>query len=1045
VSCGPCRHGGCGACGDATCVCACHEPALVPPSNPPGQSTLGVRLGDQRDFFAAALHGLSDGERPALRELGTRELDDPTIAFLDAWSVAADVLTFYRERLTNDGYLRTTTDETALRELVALVGFEPRPGVAATAHLAYLLDKAAAPVEIPLRAKAQTVPAPGEQMQTFETDEKFVARAEWSQMAARTTRPAKITLVDALLRSTLRLSDTGLFVRPGERVLFVFENEPGFQVMREVASAKADIQAGYVELQLKPRLLIEPKEALRLALDLERVRNDVMTALGKLPIGPTPPVLVVLSKSIVSFLLGGSAGDATSALPPGAEDAEQSSLLERLRGIFKDMQGLRASPLRQTRPSTIEDVLSTIRRAPIAQLASRRLLSRDVTTGLNIGGDDRWALLRATTPEASTNLSAVLDALPASEVSSVSAPTVYLMRTTTGAFGAMAPPLFNRDGKLDPTPRNVEDLDERFSFLDNVVEGVQAGSLVVFDRHRSVDKRGFFRRLRIARVLSAQTVAREGYGISGKATRLELVSLDGGTAVNLSEDRLSDGPEEVFQKTLLDVLRNILYFVQSEAVTLAGDAETTDVFGDEIELQFRVDGLEPGQSVIVAGERTDILDANNVPVPRVRGAELAMIGSVAQRAHPDAPGDTLHTLIGLVKPLAYSYLRSSVTVYGNVIKASHGETLTEVLGSGDASRAGQRLALKRGPLTFVTAPSVAGVESSELIRVNGKRYQRVASLLDADANAHAYQLDVDAGGGGTLSFGGARLPSGQQNVRANYRVGIGSPGNVKAEQISLLTTRPLGVTGVLNPLRASGGADRDGPERIRRNAPLAARALAPLSRCVSVADYAALARRFAGIGHAEAVKLSDGAAQVVHVTLAGVDDIPLDLEGELLGNLRLAFAKYGDPSYPVEIAVRELKVLVLQAKVAIEPDASWDFVEPVLRRRLLDTFGIERRRLAQSAYLSEAVAVIQGTAGVAWVDVDTFGGITENEVRSEAALALAVAGLTPAREVVAARASANRDWKPSSETSGAKLPRFFPAQLAVLLPEVTGLLALNPI
>ena len=96
-----------------------------------------------------------------LRALTTRDTSDPTIALLDAWAIVADVLTFYRERLTNEGYLRTAQDGRALRELAALVGFQPRPGVSASAYLAYALDKDAAPVVIPQRAKAQTIPRAG--------------------------------------------------------------------------------------------------------------------------------------------------------------------------------------------------------------------------------------------------------------------------------------------------------------------------------------------------------------------------------------------------------------------------------------------------------------------------------------------------------------------------------------------------------------------------------------------------------------------------------------------------------------------------------------------------------------------------------------------------------------------------------------------------------------------------------------------------------------------------------------------------------------------
>jgi hypothetical protein len=62
----------------------------------------------------------------------------------------------------------------------------------------------------------------------------------------------------------------------------------------------------------------------------------------------------------------------------------------------------------------------------------------------------------------------------------------------------------------------------------------------------------------------------------------------------------------------------------------------------------------------------------------------------------ELPGDTLHTTLIFVEPLAYTYKRDTVTINANVAKASHGETRKEVLGSGDGSKALQQFTLKRG-------------------------------------------------------------------------------------------------------------------------------------------------------------------------------------------------------------------------------------------------------------------------------------------------------------------------------------------------------------
>src|SRR5512147_1137707 len=97
-----------------------------------------------------------DGLRP-LFALTTRERYDPSIALLDAWAIVGDILTFYQERIANEGYLRTATERRSIIELARLVGYRLRPGVAATVYLAYTLDNNINDeVIIPVGARAQS-------------------------------------------------------------------------------------------------------------------------------------------------------------------------------------------------------------------------------------------------------------------------------------------------------------------------------------------------------------------------------------------------------------------------------------------------------------------------------------------------------------------------------------------------------------------------------------------------------------------------------------------------------------------------------------------------------------------------------------------------------------------------------------------------------------------------------------------------------------------------------------------------------------------------
>jgi hypothetical protein len=157
-----------------------------------------------------------------------------------------------------------------------------------------------------------------------------------------------------------------------------------------------------------------------------------------------------------------------------------------------------------------------------------------------------------------------------------------------------------------------------------------------------------------------------------------------------------------------------------------------------------------------------------------------------------------------------------------------------------------------------------------------------------------------------------------------------------------------------------------------------------LDRLVSVQDYADFARTFAGIGKAASRKLSDSKHQLVHVTIAGTDDIPIDETSDLYKNLVIALRKFGDPDLPVQVELRELVVVVLSAKVRLARDYQWDPMATEIRAALLDTFGFQKRTLGQPAFLSEVISSIQKIDGVAYVDVDAFGGIPEKKAELDA-------------------------------------------------------------
>jgi len=892
----------CSACGEHACACGCGAGARTPLSlyNRPGLDALAYRAGTWAAFRATMQMDLSDAALPALARLRTREADDPAIALLDAWAVGADVLTFYQERIANEGYLRTAIERRSVLELGRLVDYRLRPGVAASVYLAYTIEKDSPPVTIPAGARAQSVPAPGEQMQTFETAEPLESRNEWNALRPRLTRPPAITRAALATLSDLAFRGATTGLKPNDWLVFEFSDglAPTARQVRDVVP------------------------------DMARQRTQV------------------------TLLPTIDAGAHAMAAAHEAMAAEAHDAMAAGEGR-----------------SRLASMIGALRQPPNPQPAGAWQLSRDAATALGRASDVRPQLLLHLDRRLADSFYAAWRSLPTPDgAAQVSA--VYAQRVAATRFGYNAPTPTrlekDADGVYQTRPAGEwplkSDEHDDLLYLDNAYDGILPGSYAIVTTPAVQETPATVALRRIAAVL---VHPRTAYGISGKSTQLTLEAGEEEGDGHLAVRRAAAA-------TIANSVRLQQVYVQSEPLELAdvllGENVPDGTQANRLTLDTAVDGLEAGRWVIVEGQRADVPGTD-----AVRAAEAVMLAAVEQGADARLPGDTVHsTLVFANQGLAYRYRRDSVTVYANVVLATHGETRHEVLGSGSGADAMQAFVLKQPPLTYVSASTVDGVQSTLVVRVNGLQWHETGNLAFVDGRARRFVTATDDEGRTRVQFGdgahGARLPSGIANVEASYRNGIGQPGNVQARQISLLGTKPLGVKEVINPLRASGGADAETRDQARRNVPLAVRAL---DRLVSVADYADFARTFGGVGKAVASRLG---AQVV-VTVAGAADAPIEISSDLYRNLLQALQRYGDPSLAVRLAVRERLALTLSARVGLAADYAWVNVEPQLRTALLDRFGFERRALAQDAYLSEVIGCLQAVAGVAWVDVDAFDSL----------------------------------------------------------------------
>jgi len=550
----------------------------------------------------------------------------------------------------------------------------------------------------------------------------------------------------------------------------------------------------------------------------------------------------------------------------------------------------------------------------------------------------------------------------------------------------------------------------------------------------------------------AQIVSRSDYGLTQKVTQIDLDD----TETNWTKSwRPSPDPDpnsiSYLRKTIAIVPIKNLPLAESRLIATIGKeadgsglslahefaAETNQIELDGIYL-----GLRPGQWIAVQGERS--------ASPGVISHELCRITYVRHKLRK-LPGDTVHTRIFLDRGLEHTYRRDTVTIYANVARATHGETVTQhALGSGDASQVFQAMPMVRGPLTYLPAATPSGIESTLTLRVKNLRWHEKDSLLESASSDRDFSVHTDETSRSSVQFGdgktGARLPTGRENVQAQYRVGLGSAGNVKAGAITQLAgNKPLGLKEVINPLPATGGAGPENADQIRSNASLAVMAL---DRLVSVRDYADFARNYAAIEKAIARRFLVGGQPTVHVTIAGAGDIPIAEDSELLGHLQQAFRKLGDRLQVVRIETRELLLIFLSVRIRILTDHDWASVESAVRTQLYETLGFPRQELSQDVYLSKVHAAIQSVEGVAYVDVEVFAPLDQRKF--EDALkksATSGTGGNPLDDVFKSLLASTGLPKPkipvlSSRVVGGGIR---PAQIAYLSPDVPDSLFITEI
>lgn len=420
------------------------------------------------------------------------------------------------------------------------------------------------------------------------------------------------------------------------------------------------------------------------------------------------------------------------------------------------------------------------------------------------------------------------------------------------------------------------------------------------------------------------------FGLSGKVTRLRL---------DIGENLSRFGRRETIVNAVSERLPAALM-------------PLLDPVGDVPGGTPNVLDVAPTSPALRVGRFVAVTGLTEAGTPAVETATLTAVTRLA---------DGTQRLV-LDPALTRAYHPGTVVVHANLARATHGETVHQVLGSGDGRVAFPRFRLRRAPLTYVRSTTAAtGAVAALEVRVEGVAWTEVPTLFDAGPHDQAYVVRQDADGNTDVVFGdgihGARLPTGRENVRATYRVGIGEDGRAAPGQVSLPLRKPLGIARISNLAAAHDLAPPEDLEQARTNAPLRIRTL---DRAVSVADYEDFARGYAGIGHARADLVWDGRVETVVLSVLAADGGPASTA--LLGDLRATLDGARENRAPrrVEAGV----VIDVGASLLLDVDPRYEPapVREAVVAALLERFG--SLPLGTPLVSASVLVVAAGTPGV---------------------------------------------------------------------------------
>lgn len=346
------------------------------------------------------------------------------------------------------------------------------------------------------------------------------------------------------------------------------------------------------------------------------------------------------------------------------------------------------------------------------------------------------------------------------------------------------------------------------------------------------------------------------------------------------------------------------------------------------------------------------------------GSGTRTIPKGTQVTSPYVPGLDAPVIFETDDDLTVSLSGSGTTT--GTVGATQGQTVSnETLGTSDGT-----------PDQFFTLAVSSVIDASWTVQVGTvdpvtqqtvwTTYAYYPRLADAGPTSPAYTVFYNDRGAAFILFGdnvNGQIPPNGASIRATYRVGGGTIGNIGAGQLTSIVSgsAQVGVVSVTNTVVAAGGADIESTEIIRTNAPMA---FSTQQRAVTLADFVGLAQQQPGVVRANAVSSSPTGVNVYIVPSSGGQP-----SSALIAEVQAALQSKSLAGVSVSTLPPTYVTVDITLSIGVLSNFTQNDVKSAVISALQRYFDYSTTTFGETIRIGDLYAVVLGVPGTQWANI----------------------------------------------------------------------------